>query len=148
MWGTLLDRFITEITLFCISVLVTIYFIAQINSFLLLLFIVLLIVAQILGIFLNTFTVKIRKKRTELNNIWSKEMVRIIMSKMEILQSKKIQKEVELLHGIHEKQIYYNLKMAPYLNTFFSIGHIFTFLILLIVFYAIGDQYFQGKISL
>ena len=83
-------------------------------------FVVLLILAQLLGIFLNTFTVKIRKNRTELNNIWSREMVRIIMSKMEILQAKKIQLEVQKLHDIHEKQIGYNLKMAPYLNTFSS----------------------------
>ena len=148
MWGTLLDRCITELTLFCISLLVTLYFIAQINSYLLFIFVFLLLTAQTLGIFLNTFTIKIRKNRIELNNIWSKEVVRIIMSKMEILQSKKIDEEVKKLHDIHEKQIYYNIKMAPFLNLFFSIGHVFTFVILLLVFYVIGKQYFLGEITL
>jgi hypothetical protein len=55
-----------------------------------------------IGLFLNSYVVELRKNRIELDNLWSKNLVKIIMAKNEILQSKKIDVEIDKLAIMNE----------------------------------------------
>jgi hypothetical protein len=75
-----------------------------------------------------------RRKRIELDNIWSKHVVKIIMAKNEILQAQKIESEIKKLDELHEGQIYYNKKMAPYMVPFLVLGIIIIIILLYSIF--------------
>jgi len=83
-----------------------------------------------------------------LDNIWSKNLVKIIMSKIEILQSKKIWEEVKKLNELHEWQIVYNQKMAIFLVPFFLVWSFIIAILLFFVFHYFWKLYFSWDISL
>ncbi len=147
-WGELLDRVIQNISFFWISVILTIYLLWELHYNLVFIFLILLFFGNFLWIYLNSKVLEKRKKRIELDNRWSRKTVQIIMSKMEILQSKKIQKEINVLHDLHERQIYYNKKMSPYLVPFFALGFLIVIILLYIVFLYFWEKYFTWEVSL
>lgn len=147
-WGSLLDNLLVTLVNLVLSVSLTIYLLIEIHYALSIFLIVILILWQIVGIFLNNKVLEKRKKRIELDNLWSKQVVKIIMSKMEILQSKNISNEVKKLHELHEGQIYYNKAMTPYMVPFFSLGIIVIIVLLYVIFVFLGYQYFNGQVSL
>ncbi len=148
MWGGLLDRTVMQVVQMLISIVLWIYFLFQVDAKLMILFVFLLLVGQMLWYLVNVKIVDIRKKRIELSNDWSRWMVKIIMSKMEILQSQKIGTEIDRLHENHEKQIYYNKKMAVFLVPFFFIGNGIVMILLCGSFFYFSQLYFDGNLSL
>ena len=70
-----------------ISLTITVYFLLELNNVLVVLLLFLLLAGQIIGYIANKKVVKIRLNRIKLANEWSRSMVKIIMSKVEILQS-------------------------------------------------------------
>ncbi|MCH8518347.1 ABC transporter ATP-binding protein/permease [Candidatus Gracilibacteria bacterium] len=148
LWGRLLDLIIQNISYFGITFILAIYLLGEVSYVLVGVFIGLLFVTTFIGLFLNSKVLLHRKKRIELDNQWSKRMVGILMSKMEILQTKKIHTEIEELHKLHEGQIYYNKKMSPYLVPFFALGFVITTSLLYVVFMYFGSAYFTGEVSL
>ncbi len=148
MWWWLIDRFLIEIIGLLLSLAVTFYLLLQINEVLVFILIALLFLWLNIWLYLNNKAAKIRLKRIELDNIWSKRMVKIIMAKAEILQSSKIEKEISKIHKLHEWQIYYNGKMAIYLVPFFIIWSLIIMILLFIVFIYFWDLYLEWKIWL
>lgn len=147
-WGWLLDRLILELVFLSVSIGVTIFLLFQVSVVLVWVLLFLLIFWQIIGLFLNSKVLIHRKKRIELDNIWSRYLVKIIMAKVEILQSKKIHKEVQRLHDLHEWQIFYNKKMSPFMVPFFSLWILIVVILFYFVFLYFGDLYFKWDISL
>jgi len=148
MWGWLLDNTLLHILTFTTSILLTTYFVSQLNSYLVIFLLILLIAGQILWVYLNILVSNIRQKRIELDNIWSKNVVKIIMAKMEILQSQRINWEIEKLHDLHEWQIYYNKKMAYFLVPFFWLWNLIIVILLFVIFIYFGNLYFSWWVSL
>ena len=87
--GWLLDRLILELVFLSVSIGVTIFLLLQVSIILVWVLLFLLIFWQIIGLLLNSQVLTHRKKRIELDNIGSRYLVKIIMAKIEILQSKK-----------------------------------------------------------
>jgi ABC-type multidrug transport system fused ATPase/permease subunit len=131
-----------------LSLGVTIYLLSQVSITLVFVFLWLIISGQFLGLYLNSKVILNRKKRIELDNLWSKQLVKIIMAKQEILQSRKIITEVEKLHELHQWQIWYNRKMSPYLVPFFTIWIVIVIVLLFFIFIYFWDLYFKWEISL
>ncbi|NDK10230.1 ABC transporter ATP-binding protein, partial [Candidatus Gracilibacteria bacterium] len=148
MWSTLIDRVLIECISLIMSVGISFYLLSQINNILILILTILLTFGASLGLYLNYKVLGLRKKRIMLDNIWSKNLVKIIMSKIEILQSKKIGEEVKKLNELHEGQIVYNQKMAIFLVPFFLVGSFIIAILLFFVFHYFGKLYFSGDISL
>ncbi len=147
-WGGLLDNTMIEILRFITSASITLYFLLQIHAYLWILLIFLLLLWQSLGFYVNSLVSNIRQNRIELDNIWSKRLAKVLMSKMEILQTTKTSQEVEVLHELHEWQIYWNKKMATFLVPFFSIGNIIVLTLLYSLFFYFWDGYFSWEIEL
>ncbi len=148
MWGMLLWNCSVYFTKITLSLWVTIYLLSKIHYFFVLLFFVLIILWGILWLFLNIKTIRERNKRVEIDNLWSKNVVRIISSKVEILQSKKIDSELTKLHDFQEKKIYFNKRMSPYLVPFYVIWNLITGIMLFWVYITFWVSYFEWNISL
>lgn len=84
-------------------------------------FLIWYIVVHILGEKLNNYMLKYRVKRYDAQNSFTKNLVKIIMSKYEILQSNKIEREITVLHWDLNDSIQANKKMVPYVHWFFRI---------------------------
>jgi ABC-type multidrug transport system fused ATPase/permease subunit len=147
-WGWLLDRIMMECIGLILSLGVTIYLLFQVDVLLVFLLILLLVLGQFIWIYLNSKVILNRKKRIELDNLGSKQLVKIIMAKQEILQSEKIWIETQKLHKFHEWQILYNKKMSPYLVPFFTIGIIIVIILLFFVFIYFWNLYLKWEVSL
>ena len=147
-WSGLIDRTLIECVNLVLSVGLTLYLLSQISIILGLFLVWLLFIGQAIGLYLNSYVILLRRKRIELDNIWSKSVVKIIMSKMEILQSQKIQQEVWKLHELHEWQIYYNKKIAPFMTPFFVLGIVIVIILLYAVFLYFWKMYFLWNMSL
>lgn len=147
-WSSLIDSLVIFMLSMLISLCITIYFLSDLNNYLVVLLVVLLIVWQVIGYIANKKVIGIRLKRIDLANEWSRSVVKIIMSKMEILQTGKIREETHKLHLNHEKQIYYNKKMALYLTPFFSIWNIIVMVLFVVSFYYFSVLYFNDEITL
>lgn len=65
--------------------------------------------------------IKWRRKRKEASDLYIKQLVKIVMSKTEILQSSKVHREIKVLDQFQKNEIFYNWKMLPYIVPFFRI---------------------------
>lgn len=148
VWWMLLDNSLMNAMSFFVSVGLTLYLLSQVSFVMVYLLIFLLIGGIFLWIYLNSWVVHHRKKRIELDNMWSKHVVKIIMAKMEILQSWKIYGEVQKLHDLHEGQIYYNKKMAIFLVPYFVLWIWISGILLFSLFLYFGEKYLSGDINL
>ena len=147
-WSGLLDKIIIHVLELSISVIITGYLLLQVSSWLLLLLVILLFSGQLLWFWLNKRVAINRRKRIELDNTWSRNVVKIIMAKMEILQTQQIHKESQKLHTLHEWQIFYNQKMSLYLVPFYALWYIIIAILLFGVFLHFGELYFSEQVSL
>ena len=86
--------------------------------------------------------INFRKKRTEQFHLFSKHMVKIIMSKLEILQSQKSVFESSQLTQYTQKAAYYNIKIAPYFHAIFQTPQFAIIMIKLIAFYMLAQMIF------
>ncbi len=148
LWWGLLDKIIIEGVNLTLSVWLTVVLLSQVNYLLVVLFIFLLILWQVLWLMLNYKVLELRKSRIELDNLWSKRVVKIIMAKNEILQAEKIGSEIKKLHELQEWQIFYNKKMAPYMVPFFALGVIVVIILFYTIFLYFWKLYFAWEISL
>ena len=125
----------------------TVYMISQVSIYLSVLFVWLLFLAHVFSYFLNKKMLRLRKQRIEKENITSQNLVKILMSKFEILQSHKIDAENKRLIDLENQKIDINLKMATHITIFFRISDWLTYVVLFITFIYFGWLYFDGLIE-
>jgi hypothetical protein len=75
-----------------------------------------LILLHIFILYLNNFALKLRNKKKDLSIEISRIIVRLIMSKNEIVQNNKTKQEISLVQEIGDKQHIYNLRLNDYLR--------------------------------
>ena len=148
MWGMLLWNCSVYFAKIILSFWLTFYLLFKIHYLFVFLFLLLIILGGLVWLFLNIKTIQERNKRIEIDNLWSKNIVRIILSRVEVLQSKKIKSEIEKLHEFQEKKIYFNKRMSPYLVPFYVIGNVITAIMLFAVYIKFWISYFNWNISL
>lgn len=86
-----------------------------------LIFLLLYCIIHIIGVYINGFSLKYRRERYTSRNKYVSRLVRIIMSKYEILQAWKVNQEVSWLHSVNRELYNANYKMANPIHWFFAI---------------------------
>ena len=81
----------------------------------LILFIFLYIFFYISSIYLNKKVVFYRRQRRDYENMNTKNLVKVLMNKQEIMQTQKISYEIKILNELNDKEIFYNKKMSVFL---------------------------------
>lgn len=99
-----------------------IYWIIWIYSFAILIVIIFL---WIITKFVNIKAIEARSKMIDYWNIYTKDLVKIIMSKFEILQNDKIDKEISRLKYLTEKEAYYFKKRIVWVELSFWLNMLF-----------------------
>lgn len=85
-------------------------------------FFVLLFWVQVLSLFLNSYSHSIRKLRYELETIYKRSYIKVLMSKFEILQTGSIDKEIKLINWNIDQQWALDFKKHPYEHWAFNIS--------------------------
>lgn len=148
IWWRLLSMIIDNFSQIFVTLAFTFYMLFRVNSMYAVIFIILYILFHLIAWYFNQKVIEIRKNRIEVKNKYTKHFVKILMSKFEILQSNKIDKEIKLLDEYQEKEVYYNKKMSFPLNLVFRIPWLWMDLILLWVFIYFWNQVFDWNIEL
>lgn len=111
-----------------------------------LIFIVITIVLIILAYFINEKTVIERNKKNEFKSLFTKHLVKVIMSKFEILQSNKTEKEVSQLEYYTHQTYLLNKSQGTYLHPYFRIPEFLLALSKLCICYFIGTKVIDGTL--
>jgi len=147
-WWSLIDWVIMSWTETLVGFVFAFVMISQVSYWLAFLFVLLLFLWLLLWIYLNNKVIFYRKKRNDHDNYITKESVKIIMTKHEILQTWKIDTEINKIKYNIDKSIYYNDKMSLPLVWFFVIPDVIVFIVLILVFIYFWNLYFSWDISL
>ncbi|MCD5375462.1 ABC transporter ATP-binding protein/permease [Candidatus Gracilibacteria bacterium] len=97
---------------------------------------------------MNKRMISFRKKRNKQVHLHTKHLVKIIMSKMEVMQGNKINYEQERLSTYMDKSLYYNLRMAPYFHCFYHTPYFLIILLKLGFLYYVSSFIFSGELSI
>ena len=148
IWAKLIDLLVSEIAKLIIVIFFPIYMLLKASILYTVIFIVLYVLFHLLAAVFNKKLLKLRKKRVEIKALYTKQFVKILMSKFEILQSDKIWKEVSKLDMKQEEIRKINMKMALAMNLVFRIPEWWMDIILLWVFIYFWYQVLSWNISL
>ena len=88
-----------------------------------------------------------RKKRVIASNMYVKYLVRIVMSKFELMQNRQQDKEMARLDGELDKQIEANKWMNPYIHRFFFWPNLLIGILRIWVFYILWAWVISGSFS-
>jgi hypothetical protein len=105
-------------------------------------FIFLYIAIYISSYYLNLGNLKYRRKRRDWANLHTKHLVKIIMSKNEILFTNKVAGEVRSLDSYFDKETFYNKKMTNYMMPMFELPRMIITGLIIFILYYFGNKYF------
>lgn len=147
MWGSL-DTFLIQSINIIVSFLFTCFMLLKSNEFFLLIFLIIYIIIYTWAYYLNLHALKIRRKRRDAWNMHTKNLVKLIMNKQEILQSDKIDHEINILDSYKNKEIYYNKKLSVFLQPLFEWPNVILSLVILCLFIYLWNSYFNWDITI
>ena len=140
-WIIAISNIIEKWTGLLISVLFSIYMVSRNWIFLWLGFTTLLIIFFVLWRYSNFKLWDFRKVRYELRNEWLKIFVKIIMSKIEILQNKKIKSEISKIYSVSGKLAEINKEMSFHRNLLMRVSQFGVGILLLWTFWFMWNKY-------
>lgn len=147
-WWRLLDIFLMNGFTIITSIIFTWYMISKNNLNMLFIFIWLYILLYVISYYLNLWALKYRRLRRDYWNTHTKNVVKIIMNKNEIMQSQKINHEINILDEYKEKEIFYNKKMSRFLMPLFELPNVLISFIILFMFYYLWNKFIAWDIAL
>lgn len=110
-------------------------------------FIAAFVVMHYFVIVCNKYAIKRRRLRKEEEANISRQLIRMIMSKQEILQNEKMNQEIKLLDKYSMEAHSYNVRVSDFLRAMFNIPLFLTYLLniltLVYVYLSIRDGYFS-----
>lgn len=92
---------------------------------------------------INTYVLEARKADVTARNEYSKKLIRIIMSKNELMQSWNHDYETARLDIETDNMIAANIGKNPYLHRMFTAPKIILNIVRIVVFLLVGTAYFQ-----
>lgn len=146
-WRLVYDLFENGFS-FLVSVVFTIYMLSKVDNIYILFFIVILVIMFFVVNYLNNICIKYRNLRNESKNLYTKQLVKILMSKNEVFQSNKVDNEISILDHYMIENIYYNKKMDTPIYWLFFIPSWVILIILIFIFYYLGNQFLEWQIAL
>ncbi len=98
--------------------------------------------------FLNKFAMQHRKRRNEIDNEYTGQLVKILMSKFEILQNNKTAREIEILDDYSVQAKIGNLKVNHYLVLMFGWTRIILSILLVWIYYFVWYWIFKHTFTI
>ena len=137
-WAVLLNRFIENFIKVFFTIIFTIYMIAIVNIWFALIFLIFYILIHFIGTYFNKKALKYRRKRQDRWNDYTWYLVKIIMSKFEILQTWKIKREIKKVNEINNDLLKCSIKMATPTHWFYYTPSIFINIVKILIFWFVG----------
>lgn len=147
-WWNLINNLFFSWSDILVSFIFTIYMLLRVNYYFTIIFIFLYIFFHIIWIYINYKILFYRRKRIEYSNLHTKQLVKILMSKFEILQSNKIDKEINILDFDMNKTIFYNKKIWTPMILLFRIPEAWMNLMTIFAFFYFWNQVLNWQIEL
>ncbi len=145
IWALYLDKIIQEITQIFIALIFTFYMIFSIKPIYAVVFILLYLFVHVIAEYFNKKTLKFRRKRQDTWNEYVWLLVKILMSKFEILQTNKISQELEKADRVSQKLVDWNMLMATPNHWLYFFPEIFMGILKIILFVFLGAQIIEWK---
>ena len=139
-WTLLLDKTIENVLKVLFTVVFTIYMIGTINIWASVIFIVLYILIHIVWEYFNRKSLMYRRNRQELWNSYTWWLVKVLMSKFEILQTWQIGRELENINEVNYRMLNETKKMAIPHYWFYYIPSMFINIVKILTFVFLGYQ--------
>ena len=143
----LLTNFISNVASLTLTICFTIYLMYRINFWFILVFIVILTVVSIIVVYANNKTVRQRNISRDLYNDRTRRFVRISMSKFEILQSNKMDYEIDSLNKNTYERYLSEKKRSLVTEFIFKTPEFWWFLLRFLIFMIIWYWIFWGTFS-
>lgn len=147
-WGRSLDMFLMQSINIFVSFVFTAFMLQRSNDLFLVIFLIIYLIIYTGAYYLNLNALKIRRKRRDAWNMHTKNLVKLLMNKQEILQSDKIDHEINILDSYKDKEIYYNKKLSLFLQPLFEWPNVILSLVILSLFLYLWNSYFNWDISI
>ena len=140
-WVLFLDKVFENLIKIIFTIAFLFFMIFSFNIFYWIIFVFLYLIVHIIWEIFNKKTLLHRRKRQDTWNSYTSQLVKILMSKFEILQTYSSNKEIDKLDQITDKLVNYNLLMSTPNHWFYHIPQIFItivkFLILWYLWYEV-----------
>jgi ABC-type multidrug transport system fused ATPase/permease subunit len=120
IWSYSIEVFFNKSLDLVIAFIFVSYMLAKNNMYFLFTFILLYVLFYFWAHFINKGAIKYRKQRNDVRNEHTKDSVKIIMNKQEILQTKKINTEIKRLYNYKQKEIEINKNVSNFLTPLFE----------------------------
>ena len=147
-WRTSLTEAFTTWIWFLIPVAYSLYMISKIGIIYCFIFLIILLTTFAYVIYINKITVPFRSKRYEVRNVIMKSLVKILMSKNEILQANRIDNEVDGLYKNAYELKEINQDMWIYRKLLKSTPLFIVSLIICAFFYIWGNKVLEGNLTI
>ena len=147
-WSTSINSVLVNSMDILVTLSFACFMIGKNSGPLLLVFFLLYVVFFVLASWFNKRAVVYRRQRRDFANLRKKNLVKILMSKNEILSAEKIDDEVANLDEYSQKQIYYNKKMSPFVTLLHELPSLVMISFIIFLFYTLGNQYFAGETTI
>ncbi|MDD2917122.1 MAG: ABC transporter ATP-binding protein [Candidatus Gracilibacteria bacterium] len=133
VWMDLLIHSISGLVELIIAIIGVIVVLSQTGWTAVMVFFVFFVLVHIGVHFLNNRALEWRKKRVDTMNEYDRQIVKMIMSKFEILQNDRIGREIEVLDRYTDEAKKYNLRLNNYLVVMFSMPNFVFFIIMIVI---------------
>ncbi|MDD3646626.1 MAG: ABC transporter ATP-binding protein [Candidatus Gracilibacteria bacterium] len=147
-WAELLADFLEKGTALVVSILFTVYMVSRVEWYYGLLFIFLVIIFFYTSKKANAKLSIFRKERYELRNTRLRYLVKILMSKMEVLQTGRINSEMIGIYENAEGISYISKEMSTYRIIMKRSSQFGIAILILLSFWYLGNGVFDGKIKI
>jgi len=147
MWWILLTNILEKWLQLIVALVFTIYMIARVELIYALYFVILLMCFFCIAIVVNNKLAIYRSERYEYRNIRMKQFVKVLMSKMEILQTGKIDIEMSAIYKNTDHISRVSKDMSTYRTILKRTSPLWITIILLICFYIFWERVIAGEQS-
>ncbi|MDD2486853.1 MAG: ABC transporter ATP-binding protein [Candidatus Gracilibacteria bacterium] len=143
-WATLLQEIMTYIPMSVIFFIMAVYIISTINLYYLIAFVIMLAIVGLLIHFLQKKCLFYRIQKKTVESEYMRQFIRNIMSKFEILQSNKINKEIGNLNGKINEALEINKKQHVYEHITYNTGNVTTNITRGLLLFFVGTRILEG----
>ena len=147
-WALLLNRTVENIIKLFLSIFFTVYMISIINIWAWIIFTIFYIIVHIIGWYFNKQSLIHRRKRQNVWNDYTWILVKIMMSKFEILQTGNVKTELNKVNKINDKLLGHSINMATPTFWFYYTPWIFINLVRFWVFWFVWYQVILWNLTL
>ena len=148
VWWNLFHKVFEQGIRVSTAIVFTAYMVGKNSSILLWIFIFLCIIIYICSFYFNIGTLKFRRKRRDWWNSHTKHLVKLIMSKNEVLFTNKGGLEIDKLDTYIDHKTYNNKKMANFLMPMFELPRILITCLLIFILYYFWGEYLDGNLQI